>query len=87
MITKSKIKKALALAEKSHHLFEKEVLGGVFDKKWAMWYTAFVLGKLPELKNIVKLYNLIEDAAKRHKKHKDVDWIEFYAEYIVKRLS
>jgi hypothetical protein len=86
MVTKEEIKEALIQAEQAHRLFEKIELKGIYDENWPVWYTAFVLGRLPELKDPLKVYHLIKEAAREHETHPKIPWASFYSEYLVQKL-
>ena len=44
--SEEKLRQALKAAGKAHHEFQENALKGVRHKKWAMWYAAYVLGRL-----------------------------------------
>jgi len=49
MPTTDKLEATLNEAAASHHEFQTVYLKGVRDEKWASYYAAFVLGRLPDL--------------------------------------
>ena len=49
MATLEEVERALEDAGSSHHEFESVYLNGVRDEHWAMYYAAFVLGRVETL--------------------------------------
>jgi len=86
-VTLKEIKEVLKEAGRVHHDYEENILGGEFDKNWSGWYAAFIIGRLPGIGSPTKLTRLLKEASEEHKKkNQDTDWIEFYSNYLVKKL-
>ena len=44
--SRNELRLALKAAANAHHEFQENALNGVRHEKWAMWYAAYVLGRL-----------------------------------------
>ncbi len=77
---KADIEKALVTASAFHDEYERVVLEGVVDERWAGFCAAFVLGRLGEFASASRLAQLLEEVSDSD------DWAAEAAEHIVTKL-
>ena len=70
---------ALKAAAKMHHEFQENALNGVRHKQWAMWYAAYVLGRLDNFTTATLLTQWLSEVD-------DKDWFNKAAEHVVSNL-
>jgi len=80
MPSEDKLKEALKSAAKAHHEFQENTLNGVHHEKWAMWYAAYVLGRLGDFTTPTLLTQWLSEV-------QDERWFRKAAEYIAGRLQ
>ena len=73
------IRFALKVAAKTHHEFQENTLNGVRHEQWAMWYAAFVLGRLGDFTTPTLLTQWLSEVD-------DNDWFRKAAEYVISNL-
>jgi len=85
---KEKLIEALREAGSAHGDYETNILNGVYDDNWPVWYAAYVVGALGiEVIKPAKLTRLLALAHKAHQEQNPgVDWPTFYADYIINNL-
>ncbi len=83
------LKEALLEAAEYHHEYESNLLGGMRDEAWADWYAAFLLGKIPDLKNPTYLTQVLQMASDMQERevNQSTPWADFYADYLIQHLS
>jgi len=74
------LEEALNAAGIAHHDYEQNALGGMRDEQWAVFYGAYVLGRLGYFVTTSVLIGFLEDAPQ------DGDWAVSAAEYILDNL-
>lgn len=72
---------ALKAAGSAHHEYEQSVLDGVFDEYWAMFYAAFVLGRIGEFTTPSALTSWLKEVPT------DGEWSDMAAEHVLDKLS
>jgi len=73
--------RALVDAASAHHDYQKNVLGGEFDKQWPGWYGAYVLGRLGDFTSPSNLTKLLSESPGGD------DWNVTTAQYVLSRLG
>lgn len=88
-MNKENLIKILSNAGTAHGDYETYILNGVYDQDWAPWYAAFIVGALGlDVIKPTQLTQLLTSAYKAHQEQaKDSDWVEFYADYILKNFG
>lgn len=72
---------ALYSAQKAHHEFESNFLGGKRHIQWAGWYAAYVLGRLGDFSTPTLMTHWLEDVlAEEH-------WAKNAADYILRQIE
>lgn len=79
--SKQDITKALISAAKAHHEFQTNFLNGVHHEQWAMWYSAYALGRLGDFTTPTLLTQWLTEVAA------EKDWFKRTAEHILERLK
>lgn len=77
---KSDIETALVAASAFHDEYERVVLEGVVDERWAGFCAAFVLGRLGDFASASRLAKLLEEVQDSE------DWAAEAADHIVTKL-
>jgi hypothetical protein len=80
MPSAEQIKTALKAAARAHHEFQENTLSGVRHEKWAMWYAAYVLGRLGDFTTPSLLTQWLSEVD-------DERWFKKAAEYIYTKLQ
>ncbi len=75
---------ALQEAGVKHHEYEQQFLGE-FDKGWIGFYTAYILGKFPDLGRPSEIATCLKKAQESHD-DESVEWPEFYADYLLENV-
>ena len=79
--TMQKIKETLIAAGKAHHEFQTNFLDGVRHEQWAMWYSAYILGRLGDFTTATLLTRWLEEVTDKD------SWFKKTAEYIFKKIN
>lgn len=79
--TIQQLQEALLTAGKTHHEFQENFLNGVRHEQWAMWYSAFVLGRLGNFTTPTLLTRWIMEISDKE------NWFKKAAEHILNKLS
>lgn len=84
-INRKKLIETLREASAAHGDYETNILNGVYDDNWPSWYAAYVVGAFGmEIIKPAKLTKLLIEAHKMHQKQNPgIDWVIFYADYII----
>lgn len=77
--TEDQMRRALKSAARAHHEFQTNTLHGVRHERWAMWYAAYLLGRLDDFTTPTLLTQWLSDVD-------DEDWFGAAAKYIVGKL-
>ncbi|MBR9705173.1 hypothetical protein GOV12_07205 [Candidatus Pacearchaeota archaeon] len=86
MVSKKELKKALEEAGSSHGDYEVNILNGVYDDDWPLWYAAFLAGKLGLRPSVMT--RLLKEAQESHEKNNPKsDWTVYYSEFIIEKLE
>ena len=80
ILSKEKLKDALKAAARAHHEFQENTLKGVRHEKWAMWYAAYVLGRLGDFTTPSLLTQWLSEVDGEH-------WFNKAPLYILSRLK
>jgi hypothetical protein len=72
---------ALLSAGKTHHEFQESYLNGERHEQWAMWYSAYVLGRLGNFTTATILTQWLEEVPDKK------EWFRKAAEYILQKLE
>ena len=88
-MNKEKLIEILRQASTAHGDYETNILNGVYDDNWPVWYAAYVVGALGiEVIRPAKLTRLLALAHKAHQQEDSkADWPTFYADYIINNLT
>jgi hypothetical protein len=78
--TRAQLQAALAAAQRAHHEFEQNALGGTRDEQWPGWYAAYVLGRLGDFATPSTLARWLEQAPL------EGDWSAGAARYVLDRI-
>jgi len=86
---KEKLIEILRKASSAHGDYEINILNGVYDNNWPVWYAAYVVGALGmEAIKPAKLTQLLIEAHEAHQKQNpDANWPTFYADHIINNLK
>lgn len=79
--TKVQLQEALLSAGKTHHEFQENFLNGVRHEQWAMWYSAYVLGRLGNFTSASMLTQCLEEVSDKE------EWFKKAAEHILHILD
>ena len=79
--TKQQIMETLLAAGKTHHEFQVNFLDGVRHKQWAMWYSAYVLGRLGNFTTPTLLTQWLEEVSDKK------EWFKKAAEHVLHNLG
>lgn len=74
------LKEALAAAGGVHNEYERVVLKGVVDDRWAGFYAAYVLGNVGDFTSVSRLADLLEEVEAAD------DWAAHAAEHVLTKL-
>ena len=74
--TIAQLQETLLSAGKTHHEFQENYLNGVRHEQWAMWYSAFILGRLGNFTKASLLTRWLEEVSDKK------EWFKEAAEYI-----
>lgn len=77
--TEGQLRFALKAAAKAHHEFQENALNGVYHEQWAMWYAAYVLGRLGDFTTATLLTQWLSEVD-------DENWFKKAAEYVINRI-
>lgn len=77
--TEDKIRFALKAAARAHHEFQENSLKGIRHEQWAMWYAAYVLGRLGDFTTPSLLTRWLTEV-------EDKDWFVKAAKHIINNL-
>ena len=91
------VRSLLEQAKKVHIDFERDVLGGAYDKEWPIWYAMYLLenglarvlvpGNEASL-DAKRLADLLAQADEMHRANEpDSDWMVYYARYLIEVTS
>jgi len=88
-MNKENLIEVLRKAGMAHGDYEVNILKGVYDDNWPLWYAAYVVGALGmETIRPSVLTTLLAEADKAHQKQDPrADWAVFYANYITDTLA
>ena len=75
------IQEALLSAGKTHHEFQENFLNGVRHEQWAIWYSAYVLGRLGNFTTATLLTQWLEEVSNKE------EWFKKAAEHILHKLD
>ena len=78
--SEKEIKLALKAAAKAHHEFQENTLNGIRHEKWAMWYAAYVLGRLNDFTTPTLLTQWLLEV-------QDEDWFRKTPIHILNKLQ
>jgi hypothetical protein len=79
--TVTQMQEALLSAGKTHHEFQENYLNGVRHEQWAMWYSAYVLGRLGNFTTASLLTKWLQEVSDKK------EWFRKAAEYILQKLE
>ena len=79
--TVTQMQEALLSAGKTHHEFQENYLNGVRHEQWAMWYSAYVLGRLGNFTTASLLTKWLQEVLDKK------EWFRKAAEYILQKLE
>ena len=88
-MNKEKLIEILRKASTAHGDYEINILNGIYDNNWPVWYAAYIVGAFGiEVIKPAKLTKLLEEAHKAHQKQNPgTDWSTFYADYIINAVA
>ncbi len=79
--TRRQLKETLLKAGKTHHEFQTNFLNGVRHEQWAMWYSAYILGRLNNFTTPTLLTQWLQEVTYKE------DWFKKTADYVLKKLD
>jgi hypothetical protein len=78
--SEDQLRLALKAAANAHHEFQENTLNGVRHDKWAMWYAAYVLGRLGDFTTATLLTQWLSEVNNER-------WFNKAAEYVIGKLQ
>ena len=78
--SKSSLRDALAAAVPLHDDYERTILMGVVDERWAGFYAAYIIGRLGEFASPGRVAGLLEEVADQD------DWPAVAAAHLLTKL-
>lgn len=79
--SKKQLMETLRAAAEAHHEFQTNSLNGIHHEQWAIWYSAYILGRLDDFTTPTLLTQWLEKVIDKQ------DWFKKTAEYVFNNLK